>query len=150
MIRFLIASHGRLADGFKSTVEVIIGKDVADKIETVSAFIGESIEDAKGRLEAVVKAIPKEDQVIIFSDIMHGSVNQYLMPFVDDERVFLITGTSFPLVCDIITQYCFYEGAKVAPEELAAAVERAKDEIIFVNQAMKKEQSEKNEDDFFE
>lgn len=70
MIRFLIASHGRLADGFKSTVEVIIGKDVADKIETVSAFIGESIEDAKGRLEAVVKAIPEEDQVIIFSDIM--------------------------------------------------------------------------------
>ena len=135
MIRFLIASHGRLADGFKSTVEVIIGKDVADKIETVSA---------------VVKAIPKEDQVIIFSDIMHGSVNQYLMPFVDDERVFLITGTSFPLVCDIITQYCFYEDAKVDPEELAAAVERAKDEIIFVNQEMKKEQSEKNEDDFFE
>ena len=150
MIRFLIASHVRLADGFKSTVEVIIGKDVADKIETVSAFIGESIEDAKGRLEAVVKAIPKEEQVIIFSDIMHGSVNQYLMPFVDDERVFLITGTSFPLVCDIIIQYCFYEDAKVAPEELAAAVERAKDEIIFVNQAMKKEQSEKNEDDFFE
>lgn len=71
MIRFLIASHGRLADGFKSTVEVIIGKDVADKIETVSAFIGESIEDAKGRLEAVVKA-SRGGSGYHFSDIMHG------------------------------------------------------------------------------
>ncbi len=99
----------------------------------------------------MVKAIPKEEQVIIFSDIMHGSVNQYLMPFVDDERVFLITRNELSVgVSILLSSTVFYEDAKVATGGTGGGRRESKDEIIFVNQANEKGTVREKRDDYFE
>ena len=150
MIRFLIASHGYLADGFKSAIEIIMGKDIAERISTINAFVGDCREDVKGNLERFVKDIPAADKLIIFSDIMHGSVNRFIMPLIDDEKVFLITGVNFPLLCELIAKYCFSDETTVDNEELLTIVEKAKDEMKFVNHYRNHVVVKDNESDFFD
>ena len=150
MIRFLIASHGYLADGLKSTLEIIVGKEIAERVSTINAFVDEQSGDAKGNIERFIKEIPSTDKLIIFSDIMHGSVNQCLMSYVDDERIFLITGVNFPLLCEVVAEYSFSDESEVKKEDLQNAVEKAKEELNFVNNFITTVSSDENEDDFFE
>ncbi len=150
MIRFLIASHGNLADGFKSATEIIMGKEIAERIYTINAFVGDCQNDVKGDLERFVSNVPATDKLIIFSDIMHGSVNQFLMPLIDDNKVYLITGVNFPLLCELIAKYCFSEETSIDNDELLAIVEKAKDEMKFVNHYCKNVVLDDNEKSFFE
>lgn len=150
MVRFLIASHGYLADGFKSTLEIIVGKEIAERVSTLNAFVDESSGDVKGNIERFIGNIPPEDQLIVFSDIMHGSVNQCFMPFLDNEKIFLITGVNFPLLCEMVAEYSFSDESEINKDDLQKAVERAKEEMIFVNHFMTTAPSADTEDDFFE
>ncbi len=150
MIRFLIASHGQLADGFKSAIAVIMGQEIADRIATINAFVEDGAEDVKGIIENFVRDISSTDKLIVFSDIMHGSVNQFLMPLIDDEKVFVITGVNFPLICELVARYSFSEELDVTLEELLATLEKAKDEMILVNHYVKPFVFKDNDDDFFE
>lgn len=150
MIRFLIVSHGYLADGFKSATEIIMGKDIAERIYTINAFVGDCRDDVKGDLETFVGNVPIGDKLIIFSDIMHGSVNQFLMPLVDDEKVYLITGVNFPLICELIAKYCFSDETTIDNEEMLAIVEKAKDEMKFMNHYLSQVVLTDDENNFFE
>lgn len=150
MVKFLIASHGYLADGLKSTLEIIVGKEIAERVSTLNAFVDENSGDFKGNIEKYMNQVSSEDQLIIFSDIMHGSVNQCLMSFIDDERIFLITGVNFPLLCEIVAEYSFTEDAQVHKDDLQNAVVKAKEEMIFVNNFITTVSSKDSEDDFFE
>ncbi|MEA5017570.1 MAG: hypothetical protein VB009_02485 [Erysipelotrichaceae bacterium] len=150
MIRFLIASHGYLANGFKSAIEIIMGKEIADKISTINAFVGDCNNDVKSDLEHFVKNIPSSDKLIVFSDIMHGSVNQFLIPLIEENRVFLITGVNFPLLCELVAKYCYTDDQEINNDELLAIVEMAKKEITLVNHYLKHVVIKDNESDFFE
>lgn len=149
MVRFLIVSHGYLADGFKSTLGIIMGKELADKIHTINAFVNDENEDVKSIIEEYVLSIPLEDKLIVFSDIMHGSVNQFLIPLVDDNRIYAITGANFPLICEMVARYSFTDTSEVSMEDIVETIEKAKDEIILVNKKVKYGSLESMEDDFF-
>lgn len=150
MVRFLIASHGYLADGMKSTLEIIVGKEIADRVFTVNAFVDGGSENVRADAEAYIKGMAPEDQLVIFSDMMHGSVNQCLLPFIDDERIFLITGMNFPLICELVARYSYMNDPEVCAADLKSAAEKAGKEIIFVNDFMKRASTEEKEEDFFE
>ncbi|RHO19458.1 PTS sugar transporter subunit IIA [Amedibacterium intestinale] len=143
MVHFVLASHGYLADGFKSSLSIILGEETAKNIQTVNAFVDKN-ENIELRLEQLVNSYDAKNQIIIFTDIMYGSVNQYLMHYVDNRRIFLITGMNLSLVCEIVTHYSNEE--KVNAFELKDIVEKARQEIILVNT----EVSEIEKDDFFE
>ena len=79
MVRFLVATHGFLADGFKSTMSVLMGQEIADRIETINAYANDDMRSPKVLLDDFVKTIGK-NELIIFTDVMFGSVNQFAMP----------------------------------------------------------------------
>ncbi len=150
MVRFLIAAHGYLADGLKSTLEIIVGKEAAERVSTINAFVDEQSGDVKGNIERFMQTVPSTDSLIIFSDIMYGSVTQCLMPYADDERIFLITGVNFPLLCEVVSEYSFSDESKISKDGLQNFVENAKKELIFVNNFMEETLSENETEDFFE
>ena len=80
MVHFVLASHGYLADGFKSSLSIILGEETAKNIQTVNAFVDKN-ENIELRLEQLVNSYDAKNQIIIFTDIMYGSVNQYLMHY---------------------------------------------------------------------
>lgn len=148
MIKFLIAAHGYLADGIKSTVKIIMGDEAAASILTLNAFVNEENEDVHKEIRKYIDSLEGEDKLIIFTDLMHGSVNQFIMPYVDDDRIYVITGFNFPLVCEIIAKYVYSGALTVDIDELKKDIEKAKNEIVYVNDFIK-EKKIINEDDFF-
>lgn len=151
MVKFLIATHGHLAGGFKSTLQIILGKEAVLDVTALDLFVEETPgeESAKARIEGYFQALSKEDQVVAFSDIMYGSVNQMLMPYADDERIFVLSGVNFPLICEVLSAV-IYSGEEVSVEMLHEMAQKSRGELLFVNEELKKETKSETEETFFE
>jgi fructoselysine/glucoselysine PTS system EIIA component len=153
MVKFLIATHGYLADGFKSTLGIIMGEEIANKISTLNCFVEDTpkADDVKMLMHNYFKGLAEGEQVIVFTDILHGSVNQLLIPYADDQKVYILTGINLPLMCEVMTVYGYGEDA-VDMERLREFISTAKNETLFVNDfaRLKAKENEKNDDSFFE
>lgn len=153
MVKFLIATHGYLADGFKSTLGIIMGKEIESKISTMNCFVEDSpkTDNIKVVMDNYFKDLTEDDQVIVFTDILHGSVNQFLIPYLDDGKVYILTGINLPLMCEVMTVYGYSEDA-VHMERLREIISAAQNEMLFVNDFAreKAKENEKNDDAFFE
>ena len=98
MVKFLIATHGHLADGFKDTLGIIMGEEITKRVETFNLFVEDeqNSEDANTRIRNYFYDLKKGEQSIVFTDILHGSVNQFMMPYANDHTIFIITGVNLP------------------------------------------------------
>ena len=72
-----------------------------------------------------------------------------LMPYGDDERIFVLSGVNFPLICEIVSAVV-YSGETVSMEMLREMVKKGREELVFVNDAVKKETKKDSEDSFFD
>lgn len=72
MKRILVASHGYLADGIKSSVGILTGNE--DLITAVNAYVDDS--DYTSKIQDFIDAVEPGDDAIIFTDIYGGSVFQ--------------------------------------------------------------------------
>ena len=148
MVRFLVATHGFLADGFKSTMSVLMGQEIADRIETINAYANDDMRSPKVLLDDFVKTIGK-NELIIFTDVMFGSVNQFAMPYANN-NIFILTGVNFPLMLEFVARYSFDENAKVEPDFIRDVIKKAQNQIIYVNDEINKENKEEKEENFFD
>jgi len=99
MKKILIATHGYLADGFKSSLAILSGKQ--DSAEYVNAYVDES--DYTPRIRAFVESVGPDDEGVIFTDIYGGSVFQKVvleMPVRDN--IFHVTGVNLGLVIEVL------------------------------------------------
>jgi mannose/fructose-specific phosphotransferase system component IIA len=129
MVKFLIATHGDLASGFKSSLGIILGKNMADLVETVNAFTRD--ENPREAIDHLIASLGEGDQLVIFSDWMNGSVNQICTPHASDGKVYVVTGANLPLICEVLGD--MGGAARVSENALRAAVDRAKNEVRYVN-----------------
>ena len=134
MKQFVIMTHGNLAEGLKNSIEMLIGEQ--KNLFAVSCYI-----DEKFDLEKTVKNIIAKNKKIIFcTDIFGGSVNNYLLRFVDDVNIFLITGTNLSLLIELISNQDIYD----YKELINISVNEAKNQL----KQCKKIFLEESEDEF--
>ena len=130
MNKILIASHGHLASGVQSSLEILTG--MGNKVTVIDAYV-----DDHDYVPDIKKFIDELDGQtgIIFTDLFGGSVNQKVMLEVaDHENVFVITGTNLPIVLSVVLEG--EEITKAKLEELIAAsqvqlVEEPKDDTYL-------------------
>ena len=115
MKKFLFATHGTLAAGAKSTLELLVG-NVAD-ITCLTAYVNPD-DNVDEQLKAYFSEISDEDQVIVCTDLMGGSVNQKIVPYAQKKNVFLIAGFNLPLLLELAMNE-----DKVTEEELLDSIE---------------------------
>lgn len=149
MVNYLIVSHGTLADGFKSTLSILMGKEQVNNIKTICAFLDGDTSNPKDQINDVCKSIKDDDQLVIFTDVMYGSVNQFVVPYVQQGNVFVITGVNFPLILEIVTKYSFSENLRVSEDELREIIANAKEQIIYVNDSVKQNLTKQDNDEEF-
>jgi mannose/fructose-specific phosphotransferase system component IIA len=100
MKRFIVASHGELAKGIQSTIELFAGHDLP--ITYISAYT-KADADLDTQLKKVFDSITDTDQVLIFTDLMGGSVNQKLsLRAVNYINVFIIAGFNLPVILEAV------------------------------------------------
>lgn len=97
MDKILIASHGHLASGIQSSLEILTG--LGKQVSVIDAYVDDHdyISDIKKFIDDL-----NGDTGIIFTDLLGGSVNQKVMLEVaDHENIFVITGTNLPIVLSV-------------------------------------------------
>lgn len=98
--KILIASHGILAKGMLSSLNIIIGK--VDNIETLCGYL-----DADFNLEHSIVTIMEaqdfdKEELIVCTDMVGGSVNNGFIKFLGKYPFHLVSNVNLPFLIDLI------------------------------------------------
>ena len=131
MRHFIISSHSHLAEGMVSALELIVGK--IDNLSFYNAYIEEETGDHehfKEKIMREINSIPKEDDIIIMTDMFGGSVNNELLELCKIKNCHLVTGMNILLVIGL----CLGSEEEPIDEQIHRLVEEAKTGIIYCNE----------------
>ncbi len=125
MRRFVIASHSRMARGLKDTLQFLTSR--TDLID-INAYVDES--DLEEQIRRVFDGFDPEDEVVIMTDMLGGSVNQKFCPLMG-EHCHLICGINLPCALSLVLQP---EDVPLTGEAIRAIVEESRSHLIYVNE----------------
>jgi fructoselysine and glucoselysine-specific PTS system IIA component len=132
MRKFLIISHGRFASGIKSSVELIAGEQ--ENLAAIDAY-ADGNKSIDHELEAAFSDAGPEDEFIVFTDILGGSVTNQVVRFSGLRNTHVISGMNLPLLLEVLLA----DPAEALEETLQSAIGRAKEQIVYVNEMMQKQ-----------
>lgn len=138
MKKILIATHGTLASGAKSTIELLVG-NMAD-ITCINAYV-EGGEDVPESITRFFDSVKPEEVVFVFTDILGGSVNQKITAYASKLNVFIIAGFNLPVILTVLM-----ETEKVTKERLKEIIEESRSKMNLVEVDINNE----NDEDFLE
>lgn len=125
MRRFVIASHQEFALGLKKTLEFLSGKE---NIHAIAAYVDNTpLEES---IQNVFSGFDKDDEVVILTDMLQGSVNQSFYPYIND-HVHLVCGVNVPCAM----AFALYpDDEKLTPDDIREILDGGKSQIIYVNE----------------
>ncbi|AWN20523.1 PTS sugar transporter subunit IIA [Streptococcus sobrinus] len=125
--KILLASHNHMASGLKSSIEFLAGEQ--DNLMALDAYVdGQAIDQ---KIKELFAGFPKETEVLIFTDLLSGSVNQKLFPYRLREHTHLITGMNLPIVLSTVLKP---SESYLSNEEMRSLVEEARTSLVYVNE----------------
>lgn len=124
MRKILIGTHGYMASGIKSSINILLG--ASDNITAIDAYVDES--SIKTHMDDFFSSVNAEDYVIMLSDIYGGSVNQEMFKYLNRPNTYLITGINLALVIEI----AIAQDLPISETELIDLVDQCKESMTFV------------------
>lgn len=102
MNKILLASHGYLAQGMKSSLEILMGAN--DRIECLCAYVDDDTRDVVALIDAWMESKDPADTWFVVTDIFGGSVNNEFIQRQAAGSFTLIAGMNLPLLVEVVTQ----------------------------------------------
>lgn len=99
MRNFLLASHGRFAEGIYDSLKKIIGKQ--SNVFTFCAYVDDNF-DIKKQVKDIIDSKSEEEELIIITDIYGGSINNEFMNYLSLSNIYLVAGLNLPLAIEMI------------------------------------------------
>ncbi|WP_416325615.1 PTS sugar transporter subunit IIA [[Eubacterium] hominis] len=131
MRRYIFASHHKLAFGLKDTVQFLNNySSAANQIYDINAYVDDKETDISDQVEQLFASFSKEDEVIVLTDMLGGSVNQKFIPYLSD-KTHIITGMNLALAMSLIL---LPQDIEITSNMIADIVEDCKQQVIYVNQ----------------
>ena len=96
MIGILVVKHGGLASEL-----VLAAGEIAGEREAIAAVgLGwdEPADGARARIESAIAAVDQGAGVLILTDMFGGTPSNLALPFLDGERVEIVTGANLPML----------------------------------------------------
>lgn len=121
MRRIVLASHGNLAAGMKSSVELIAGEQ--PDLTTVCAYT-EGCPTAAEPLAALVEGLADGDELVIVTDVLGGSVNNEASQFVNTPGVYVVTGMNLAFVLSLVV-----DAGTPTADLIAGSVSEAREQL---------------------
>ncbi|UBM58007.1 hypothetical protein LAG90_14460 [Marinilongibacter aquaticus] len=134
MRKFLIATHGQLASGLKSALDLIIGEQ--EGVFTLNAYANgnESIGKA---LDELLLNVQEGEELLVFTDIMAGSItNQVIQRTAHLPHVHTVSGVNLALLIELVLS----DQAEPIVDTIERAVEQAKKQVVYVDKMINKEE----------
>ena len=131
MRKFLIVSHGALAGGIRSALELITGP--APDVVVLQAYVDEN----KPVEEEIAEVLAGADtEWVVFTDLLGGSVTNQVVRvaagLVAPERIHVVAGVNLPLVIEVVMA----DAELPVAEVLAEAIGRAREQLVYVNELL--------------
>lgn len=124
--QIVIASHGKFAAGMAHTLAFISGEH--DNIQIMTAYTdNQPIEE---QVTKIMTSFSTEDEVLIFTDLLAGSVNQKFFPYHTREHTHLFTGMNLPLIMALVMEP---DQNYLTTDRIHTLVQEAKDQLAYVN-----------------
>lgn len=123
-MKYICASHGCMASGMKNTIEMILGKQ--DNVYAIDAYVDGT--DFAEEFIKLMDSFDSHEQVIVFTDVFSGSINQIVSKQLDKYNMKIITGVNLSLVMEMIMRQ-----ADLEDDEIRHILEQSKEQMIFVN-----------------
>mgnify|MGYP004487912617 CR=1 FL=1 len=119
MRRYIVASHGKMASGLVEGLSIIAGN--FPNLSTINAYVdGHEYGD---------------DEFVIMTDLLGGSVNTELMPL-QSEKIHIVAGANLAILLTMVTSS---EDEKTK-DLINRAIEEAKEGIVYCNTACAKDE----------
>lgn len=135
MLKILLVSHGRFAEGIKDAAEIIMGKQ--ENLSFINAYTSDvPYEDQLS--EYMSSFDSSTDKLIVVADIFGGSVNQKTMLKVDLDQVILVTGLCLPLLLELL----MLSEENATEESVRKILELSKEGLLLVRDKIKPNQSD--------
>jgi PTS system mannose-specific IIA component len=96
MVGILIISHGRVAEAFISSMQLLVGN--LEKIRGISIWPKDKEEDVRDRIRKEIKEVDDGDGVVILTDVLGGAATHLSLSLVERERVEVVTGVNMPML----------------------------------------------------
>lgn len=125
--KIIIASHNHMASGLKSTLEFIAGKQ--DNVIAFDAYVdGKEIGDT---VKNLFDDIASSTEVVVFTDMMAGSVNQKFFPYRVRPHTHIITGMNLPAVLAITLAPA---NKYLEAQDIHKIIEESREALQYVNE----------------
>lgn len=124
MVQFLLASHGKMASGMKTSLDILLG--ASKNVTVFDAYVDES--NVENKLREFLDSVNEEDQVILLSDLFGGSVNQMMFRFLERPNTYLVAGVNLALVLELVAS-SFEDFTK---EKLQETIEMSRQAMTLV------------------
>lgn len=124
--KFLIATHGTFSAGVRSSLDLIIGAQ--QNLFIIQAYIDQNIK-IEDEIKQVLEQISEHDELIIFSDILGGSVTNQLLQQALKPNIHIISGFNLPLLIDVMLG----DAETPIEEVINDAIINAKEQMVYVS-----------------
>ncbi|MCG8336662.1 MAG: PTS sugar transporter subunit IIA [Proteobacteria bacterium] len=128
MANILVITHGNLADEFVSIAENIAKS--ANKIIPVSFELTLDQSEYPAKMAEAMESVDQNEPTIILTDLFGGTPSNFAIPYIQKDKVEVITGLNIPMLIYLMTQP---PGKSI--EELSNGARQAgKDAIIIAGE----------------
>lgn len=129
MIKIVLASHGRMAMGVYDTLQMFCAD--LKHVTYICGYVDDT--PIESQIEQYFAKIPKEDEVLVFTDLLGGSVNSKFLEYqygVPERKIHLIAGMNLGLILKLLS---LPESGRLAAL-IREAVGEAKESIVYMNE----------------
>ena len=99
MIGLLIVTHCDLGREFLNAAEFIVGS--MEAVDVISITQTSDSEEIRKEIEKKIKALNKDQGVLILTDMFGGTPSNISLAFLKEEKVEVLTGVNLPMVIAI-------------------------------------------------
>ncbi|GFP76441.1 PTS sugar transporter subunit IIA [Clostridium fungisolvens] len=124
MLKIFLSSHGRMASGIKSSLDILLGN--SKNVTIFDAYLDEN--KVQDKLDEFYEAVGQNDQVLLLSDLYGGSVNQAMCLYLNKPNTILITGVNLPLVIELALR-----DYPISESEIKEIIEQSRSMLCLVN-----------------
>lgn len=120
-----------MASGIKDTLEFIAGEQAA--VIAIDAYMDNVPLDQA--LKEVFDEKGNDDEIIVFTDLKAGSVNQGFVKYISQPHVQLITGMNLPLILSVVLSPVNHY---LDEQVIQQFINEAQQEIVYMNTELQK------------
>jgi len=103
----------------------------------IQAYVDENI-SVETEIKEILKQVGDDDELIVFTDILGGSITNQILQHAQRSNVHIISGVNLPLVIEVMLA----DTDTSVDEIIGAAIDNAKEQMVYVNKLLTAQNSE--------